>query len=278
MECLIDCFTEKDEVIRELASRAVMKVANTEKGRVHICNADLLPVIAKLFNDSVTKIRNNAYSCLINIAQFQFGIQAAIDAEILKVLVEKLVEEKSEEILILILTLLAIVIEGELATDLVLNTSVLPRLNTHLTSKNCDIRQLAAENLGSISYNESGKEYTIQANSIPLLCNMLTDGNESVRGSATRALASLAQLKEGKIQIYDIECLNEIIELLYDLDEQTRLNTVQLIASCAEYPPGRQKFKQCLDKLKDMATRFARNSPLVAEHAARAVEVIEWIP
>jgi DNA invertase Pin-like site-specific DNA recombinase len=92
-----------------------------------------------------------------------------------------------------------------------------------------------------------------------------------VRASAVRALASLAQLKEGKIQIYDLDKLNQIIELLYDLDEQTRLNTVQLIAACAEYPPSREKFKQCLAKLKEMAEKMVNSQPLVATHAEIAV-------
>ena len=151
---------------------------------------------------------------------------------------------------------MAVLEEGDLATELLLNTPVLTRLNTHLKSSNYEIRQLAAENLGSISFNVRGKEATIDADSIPIIAGMLTDGNEVVRCAATRALASLAQLKEGKVQIYDLDCLNEVIELLYDLDEQTRLNTVQLIAACAEYPPGRQKFKQCLAKLEDMASRY----------------------
>lgn len=148
----------------------------------------------------------------------------------------------------------------------------------HLTSVNWEIRKLSAENIGSISYNMMGKRSTIEAQSIPPLANMLNDDIYEVRSSSVRALASLAQLKEGKIQIYDLDKLNQIIELLYDLDEQTRLNTVQLIAACAEYPPAREKFKQCLVKLKEMATKLKMQQPLCAEHAAIAVEVIEWKP
>ena len=40
-------------MIRELASSAVRKVANTEKGRVEIVNKQLVPIIANLFNDKV---------------------------------------------------------------------------------------------------------------------------------------------------------------------------------------------------------------------------------
>ena len=71
--------------------------------------------------------------------------------------------------------------------------------------------------------------------------------------------------------------LNQIIELLYDMDEQTRLNTVQLIAACAEYPPARSKFKQCLEKLREMAGRGTSRS-LIAAHASIAINVITWTP
>lgn len=236
-----------------------------------------LPIISGLFDDKITQIRHNAYTCLINLAQFTFGIDSIIETEILRMLVDKLVAEKEDIILVLILRLMAILLEGDMATPLILNTDVLSRLNTHLTANNWEIRKLAAENLGSISYNVHGKEATIEADSIPPLCEMLSDDIYEVKSSAVRALASLAQLKEGKIQIYDLDKLNQIIELLYDMDEQTRLNTVQLIAACAEYPPARSKFKQCLEKLKDMAGR-GNSKNLVAIHAGVAIEVITWTP
>jgi hypothetical protein len=69
-----------------------------------------------------------------------------------------------------------------------------------------------------------------------------------------------------------------IIELLYDLDEQTRLNNVQLVAAVAEYPPAREKFKQCLPKLREMAIKYQKTQPLVAKHAEIAIKVITWMP
>lgn len=79
---------------------------------------------------------------------------------------DKLILEKEEEILVLILQLMKILAEGEKAPILLLNTPVLARLNTHLASRNHQIRELAALNLGSISYNVKGKEKTIEAKSI----------------------------------------------------------------------------------------------------------------
>lgn len=66
------------------------------------------------------------------------------------------------------------------------------RLNGHLKSFHFKIRELAALNLGSISYNSLGKETTIECGSIPPLCEMLTDSVTDVRTASTRALASLS--------------------------------------------------------------------------------------
>jgi DNA-binding Xre family transcriptional regulator len=213
---LVTCFTKKEHVIRELASRAVLQVACTEKGRKILIDRRIVPEVKKLFDDDEKQIRRNAYVCLINLAQFTFGIDSVISFDILPVLVDKLILEKDEDILILILSLMKILTEGEAAPVILLSTPVLARLNHHLSSKNQKIRELSALNLGSISYNMKGKEQTIEAASIPHLCKMLHDEVSDVRTAATRALASLAQLKAGKVEIYDLEMLDRIIELLYD--------------------------------------------------------------
>jgi hypothetical protein len=85
-----------------------------------------------------------------------------------------------------------ILAEGEKAPSILLATPALARLNTHLASKNHKIRELAALNIGSISYNVKGKEKTIEARSIQPLTKMLFDNVSEVRTAATRALASLA--------------------------------------------------------------------------------------
>jgi len=52
---------------------------------------------------------------MISIAEFTYGIDMIIQFNIIPVLVDKLVEEKNQEILILILSLLKILNEGEAA-------------------------------------------------------------------------------------------------------------------------------------------------------------------
>ena len=66
-------------------------------------------------------------------------------------------------------------LEGELATGLVLNTPVIRHLNHHLKSFNHEIRRLAAESLGCISYDEVGKLSVLESESVEPLSGMLTD-------------------------------------------------------------------------------------------------------
>lgn len=169
-----------------------------------------------------------------------------------------------------------ILLEGGRAQSIVLTTSAHSRLNDHLSSESREIRELSALNLGSISYNERGKEATISADSIPILCKMLDDDVSACRVAATRALTSLAQVKEGKVQIYNLEKLDRIIELLGDAEEQTRINVVQMISSVAEYPPAREKFKESLPTLRKLVGD--ETHPLVSRFAQTAINVIVWLP
>jgi hypothetical protein len=136
----VRCFQHKDNSIRELASHAVLLCASTELGRVTCVENKLVKVIAELFDDSVVQIRHNAYTALINLAEFTYGIRSVIDKDILPACVDKLVAEREETILVLVLRLLNILLEGDTATGLVLNTQVLHRLNEHLKSTNSEIR------------------------------------------------------------------------------------------------------------------------------------------
>ena len=43
---MVRCFTDKDDVIRELATRGVLPVAQTELGRVTIVQNNLVTIIA----------------------------------------------------------------------------------------------------------------------------------------------------------------------------------------------------------------------------------------
>ena len=75
---LVKCFEEDDDEIRELASRAIVKVACTEKGRDILVADEHVPSIERLFNDGVVEIRANAYKAVINISEFTYGVDSVI--------------------------------------------------------------------------------------------------------------------------------------------------------------------------------------------------------
>jgi hypothetical protein len=78
-------------------------VACTEHGRETLIKNKIVAEIKTLFDDREVKIRRNAYVSLINLASFRFGIDNVIEASTLPTLVDKLILEKEESILILIL-------------------------------------------------------------------------------------------------------------------------------------------------------------------------------
>lgn len=208
---MVDHFTNTNDEIRELATRAVMQFARVETGRQVLIDQKVVENISKLFEDENETIRSHAYNTLIYLSDFQFGVDAVITFDIIQILVDRLILEPEESILILVLTLLKLLLEGERAPSIILSTQALSRLNDHLVSENKYIRELVALNLGSISYNERGKEYTIKAESIKPLCTMLDDPITNCRIAASRALASLGQLKEGKVEIHTLERLGELL-------------------------------------------------------------------
>jgi len=51
-----------------------------------------------------------------------------------------------------------------------------------------------------------------------------------------------------------------------------------MIAAVGEYPPAREQFKQCLEKLRAMVIKDKHHYPLVSRFAQTAIDVITWIP
>ena len=56
----------------------------------------MIPKIRFLFDDKEVEIRANAYKAMINLAEFTYGVDNIIQFNIVSVLINKLVEEKSD--------------------------------------------------------------------------------------------------------------------------------------------------------------------------------------
>lgn len=51
-----------------------------------------------------------------------------------------------------------------------------------------------------------------------------------------------------------------------------------MISTVGEYPPAREKFKECLEKLKEIVELEKISNPLASRFAQTAIDVITWIP
>jgi hypothetical protein len=152
---------EEDDVRRQLASAAVMKVAGTEVGRQKLIENSYLTDIALLLRDPVPQIRCNAYQTFMHTAEFRAGCEAVVKNELLPLLVDLLHEEKELHIIALGLDLLKLLCEAQDASDILLKTNVLGILNTHLQSPAPAVRCKATLNISALSNKLEGKKAII---------------------------------------------------------------------------------------------------------------------
>ena len=93
-------------------------------------------------DDPVSQIRLNCYETMLNIAEFQEGIDQILNTDILFLLVDKLIEEKDMTILKKVLVLIKCLLYGENGTYKALSTSVITRLNGLLDSKDDEVKDI----------------------------------------------------------------------------------------------------------------------------------------
>ena len=136
IEELMRGMKDKDEKIRELSSHAVLLVGKCELGKVTLVEKGYVLNISDLMDDSVVAIRRNSYNCLLEVVEYRQGIDSVIEFGIIQILVDKLILEKDHSILILTLTLLNTLLEGEKGPRVALKTKMIGRLNGLLDSPN----------------------------------------------------------------------------------------------------------------------------------------------
>lgn len=120
--------------IRTLASKALTEICHIYRGREQIIENNYIKALAKLADDFVPNIRFNCYKALYNLSEHVDGNTACLENNILELLVDKLIEEKQEDVLYLILELLKRLLGGEGAVPRLLKTQGIVRL-TNLLEK-----------------------------------------------------------------------------------------------------------------------------------------------
>mgnify|MGYP002623734876 CR=1 FL=1 len=128
--------------IRLLASQSMTEVCYVMRGRELIISNDYIKKISKLSDDNIAKIRWNCYKSLFNLSEHVDGTDACLANDILELCVDKLIEEKEEDILYLILQLIKRLLHGEGAVPRMLKTQGIVRLTGLLDKENEVVRHL----------------------------------------------------------------------------------------------------------------------------------------
>lgn len=90
---------------------------------------DCVEQLQALIHDPLSIIKLEAYEALISLAEFTEGINCILDKpQILTQLVDKLLEEKTPEILLRTVGLLRVLMQGEEGTPKALKTEAVSRL------------------------------------------------------------------------------------------------------------------------------------------------------
>lgn len=126
----------KNDEIRRLASQAMKEICSVYRGREQILVNDYIKNLAKLVDDVIPIIRLNIYESLYNLSEHVDGTDGVLKNNILEILVDKLLEEKEEDILLVILQLMKRLLYGEGAVPRILKTQAITRLMILLEKNN----------------------------------------------------------------------------------------------------------------------------------------------
>jgi hypothetical protein len=111
-------------------------------GREMVIKNNYVLNISKLIDDRISKIRLNSYNSMINLAGNPDGVDHMLTTKILDQLVDKIIEEKVDEILVKVLQLMKLLLYGGKAAEQILNTQAIPRLTALLENFNSDVKDL----------------------------------------------------------------------------------------------------------------------------------------
>jgi hypothetical protein len=114
--------------IRLLASQSMIEICHIFRGREEIIKYKYIKNLSKLSDDALPQIRWNIYKSLYNLSEHVDGNTACLANDILELCVDKLIEEKEENVLFLILQLLKRLLGGEGAVPRLLKTQGIVRL------------------------------------------------------------------------------------------------------------------------------------------------------
>lgn len=151
-------------------------------GRKTIITKNCIEEMENLIHDPTSRIKAEAYDGLIEFAEFTEGINCILEKHhILNHLVDKLLEEKTPDILLRTVILLKILMQGEEGTPKALKTEIISRLMALIGHHNHEIQYNVCMTLANISFNEEGKAAIVAKKHIKEISKYISNHDKLVR-------------------------------------------------------------------------------------------------
>ncbi len=284
-EFLVDFHEDKEaeieakdaDEIRCLAAQCFKQFCKVLTVKEHLHEERYIRDIHKTFTDNSEEVKIYVYQGLIFFAQSRYGIDILLKNDILKSIIARYIEEKSYEVINLILMLSNEILAAKGAPQIALECGMINNLKPLLKVE--EVVEYAILNYGSLSLCEDGKKACVEEGSlIKGIMYYLDDfSNLNVLAACTRFLNSASILKRGKVEIYENKGVDMVMRLLDNFsNEQLVINCLQLIANVAEEPRGR---KRLLDKyLRDVEYYLNEKNKFIVNQARITSDIITWKP
>jgi hypothetical protein len=202
-EVLVAHFDDKNDEIREMSVRALAQMCKIMVTRRLSLKRYYPSDFKKMINDPVVQIRKNAYNAMMAMTRMSEDTKVLLDIGMMETFVNKLDQEKNEDILLQVHELIRqlLLIENGTKTFLLIEEKAIELLCGFMASKNWRLREATLKNLYSVSFDYQGKETVLRHDCDLRILPLIRDNELPVRTAAVLCLASLAQLNESKHKV-----------------------------------------------------------------------------
>lgn len=274
-ETLQHLLQDNDWIVRQRTAQVLTIIAQHAMGRECFIKLNILKSLSNLFTDNELLVRLSVHTAIEMCARTRLGSQGIVDAGLVSLCVEKLIQEDNTELKELLLATLHWCFQVDTRQGLECGTisSSLPLLS-HTSSL---VRGRTATLLYDLTTPYLGKEEACNHKECIMgLVKLLTDDDSYVRSQSCAALMSIAVITKGKYAVLETGAIPHLIDLFNDSSSEVRTNAIKTLTMLAETPRGKQELQSILSQLEEMRDTVKGEVELKTIDTAR--RVITWKP
>lgn len=261
-----------DDMIRAKTTECLYILSSHAIGRDAILGCDLVPSLAKAFEDKDMATKVNAHKAIEMLSETPQGAEGIVEAGLVPILVKTLTTTTDDIKSIVLDTLHFCML---VQTEQVLENEGMEVLNKLLSHDLPLIRQKAARDMMDLSVTLAGKNKAVEVKAPQTLVQLLSDEKTEVRAMAAAAIMIITITTKGKYTALEFNAITSLLNLLEDECSEVRANALKALTCLAEAPEGRAALLEQVSKVRALMNDSVPN---VVKAATIAVKVITWKP